>query len=145
VRSRVTALETSEVEVFGLVAMLSCKGEFGVFVERISMLPYRKGACHGSQLPQPQLTFWLLPLPSFFVHFFVFFFHFTVFIFLYLGTGNRKGGEKFIPDSLLMLCVSLKRVSYCSIVIANRHEHAGLLPGCTRHWHYYHEVRGSSF
>jgi hypothetical protein len=38
-------------------------------------------------------------------------------------------GEKFIPDSLLVLCVSIKLVPDGSVVISNHHEQAAVLPG----------------
>ena len=48
------------------------------------------------------------------------------FFFLYLATENKKEGDKFIPVSLLVLCVSVK---LCLMVITNQLEKAGLLPG----------------
>jgi heme/copper-type cytochrome/quinol oxidase subunit 4 len=69
------------------------------------------------------------PLFSFvFVFSFVFFLYFTI-LFLYLATKNRKEGEIFIPDSLLVLCISVKLVSVGSIVITNQHEQAFPIPG----------------
>jgi hypothetical protein len=62
------------------------------------------------------------------VHFYFFFLYFTIF-FLYLATENKKEGEKFIPDSLLVLCISVKLVSDGSIVITNQQEQAAPIPG----------------
>jgi hypothetical protein len=91
------------------------------------MLPYRKRACHGSQLPLPQFSYSPPPLSPFLCISFVFFLYFTIF-FLYLATEDRKEGEKFIPDSLLVLCVSVKLVPDGSIVIT-QHEQAAPIPG----------------
>jgi hypothetical protein len=38
-------------------------------------------------------------------------------------------GEKFIPNSLLLLFVSIKLVPDGSVVISNQHEQAAVLPG----------------
>lgn len=91
------------------------------------MLPYHKRTCHVSQLPLPQfsyrlppfLSFLLISLSSFILQFF----------FLYLATENRKEGEKFIPDSLLVLCVSVRLVPDGSIVITNQHGQSTPIPG----------------
>jgi hypothetical protein len=66
---------------------------------------------------------------SFFVRFCAFLYLLPLFydFLLYLATGNRMEGEKFIPDSLLVLFVSIKLVPDGSIVISNQHEQASVL------------------
>jgi len=92
------------------------------------MLPYCKRACHGSQLQPPKFNYRLSPFPWFLCISLTSSFVFTIF-FLYLATENRKEGEKFIPDSLLVLCASVRLVPDGSIVITNQHEQAAPIPG----------------
>lgn len=115
--------------IFVLVAVVQCEGEFGVLAERIlsvtlsqKSVPWITITTTSIQLQATlfSLVFFYISLSSSFI---------LRFFFLYLATENRKEGEQFIPDSLLVLCVSVKLVPDGSIVITNQQEQAAPIPG----------------
>jgi hypothetical protein len=106
-----------------------CKGESGVLEKRILNVTLSQKSVPCITITPTQIWLKAIPFSFAFVHLFCLLPLFLQFFFLYLATENKKEGEKFVPDSLLVLCVSVRLVPDGSIVITNQHEQAAPISG----------------